>query len=103
VLPNSVPGFGHGTARPRGPAGTRLAVPDSRRLTPLLYAARDGRLDSARTLVAQAPTSSADANGITPLLMAISNNHMDVARFLVEREANINGDWALRPDPCGRG
>ena len=96
VLPNSVPGFGHGIGIVRGglpERGSRYLIPGA--LTPLLYAARDGRLDSARTLLAAgADIERADANGITPLLMAISNNHMDVARFLLESGANINVmDW----------
>ena len=96
VLPNSVPGFGHGIGIVRGglpERGSRYLIPGA--LTPLLYAARDGRLDSARALLAAgADIERADANGITPLLMAIANNHMDVARFLVERGANVNVmDW----------
>ena len=40
-------------------------------MTPLLYAARDGRLDAARLLVAAgADLELADGNGIRPLLMA---------------------------------
>jgi ankyrin repeat protein len=64
-------------------------------MTPLLYAARDGRLDSAQMLIAaKADVNQADTNGITPLLMAITNNHLDVAKFLLEKGANPNGtDW----------
>ena len=96
VLPNSVPGFGHGIGIVRGglpERGSRYLIPGA--LSPLLYAARDGRLESARTLVAAgADLEYADANGITPLLMAITNNHMDVARFLVDRGAAVNlSDW----------
>jgi uncharacterized protein len=96
VLPNSVPGFGHGVGIVRGglpERGSRYLIPGG--LTPLLYAARDGRLESARILVdAGANVSERDANGITALLMAITNNHMDVARFMIERGAEINvSDW----------
>jgi len=96
VLPNSVPGFGHGIGIVRGglpDRGSRYLIPGA--LTPLLYAARDGRLESARILLgAGADIEAKDANGITPLLMAITNNHMDVARFMVERGARINVvDW----------
>ena len=50
-------------------------------MTPLLYAARDGRLDAARMLVAAgADIEMADANGIRPLLMAVLNNNLVVAR-----------------------
>jgi uncharacterized protein len=96
VLPNSVPGFGHGVGIVRGglpERGSRYLIPGG--LTPLMYAARDGRLESARILVmAGADVEQADANGITPLLMAITNNHMDVARFLIDQRAQVNvSDW----------
>lgn len=64
-------------------------------MTPLLYAARGGRLDIVRLLVAaKADVQQADVNGITPLLMAITNNHLDVAKFLLEKGADPNAaDW----------
>ena len=96
VLPNSVPGFGHGIGIIRGgipERGSRYLIPGA--MTPLLYAARDGRLASATLLLdAGASIEQADGNGITPLLAAIGNNHPDVARMLVDRGANINVvDW----------
>jgi ankyrin repeat protein len=96
VLPNSVPGFGHGVGIVRGglpERGSRAPIPGG--LSPLLYAARDGRLESARILVtAGADVNQTDANGITPLIMAIANNHVDVARFLMEHGADIHAsDW----------
>jgi ankyrin repeat protein len=97
ILPNSVAGFGFGKGIIRGglPAdrGSRYFTPGG--LTPLLYAARDGRLDTAKVLVAAgADLSKKDPNDITPLLMAISNNHPDVARFLIDKGADINAsDW----------
>lgn len=96
VLPNSVPGFGHGVGIVRGglpERGSRYLIPGG--LSPLLYAARDGRLESARVLVAAgAEVNAADPNGISPLLMAVTNNHLDVARFLIDRGASVNvTDW----------
>ncbi len=96
ILPNSVPGFGHGVGIVRGglpERGSRAPIPGS--LSPLHYAARDGRLDIARILLnAKADIDQVDANGITPLLMAITNTHVDVARFLMDQGANINAvDW----------
>jgi ankyrin repeat protein len=69
-------------------------------MTPLLYAARDGRVAAARRLIdAGADLELADANGIRPLLMAALNNKMDVARLLISKRANINADdfWGRTP------
>ena len=69
-------------------------------MTPLLYAARDGRLGAAERLVAAgADLELSDANGIRPLLMAALNNKLDVARLLVSKGANVNADdfWGRSP------
>ena len=69
-------------------------------MTPLLYAARDGRLTAARKLVeAHADVELADANGIRPLLMAVLNNNLDVARLLLASGADVNADdfWGRSP------
>jgi ankyrin repeat protein len=96
ILPNSVPGFGHGIGIVRGglpDRGSRYLIPGA--MTPLLYAARDGRVESAKILLAAgAEIEHADANGITPLLMAITNDHVDMARFLIAQGANVKAvDW----------
>src|SRR5215813_9641680 len=78
--------------------GIRAATPGG--LTALLYAARDGRPQEARSLVAAgADVNLADPNGISPLLMAIVNNHLDVAKFLLDNNANVNADdfWGRTP------
>jgi uncharacterized protein len=74
--------------------------------TPLLYATRQGNLETTRLLVAAgADLEQSDANGVTPLLNAILNatlasqpsppaQHIEVAYFLIERGADINvSDW----------
>ena len=69
-------------------------------MTPLLYAARDGRLEPARLLVAAgADLELGDGNSIRPLLMAALNGQIAVARLLVERGANVNADdfWGRTP------
>ena len=96
ILPNSVPGFGHGIGIVRGglpDRGSRYLIPGA--MTPLLYAARDGRIESAKTLLAAgAEVEHTDANGITPLLMAITNNHIEMARYLIDHGANVRAvDW----------
>src|SRR4029450_3622216 len=64
ILPNSVPGFGHGIGIVRGglpPRGSRAPVPGG--MTPLLYAARDGRMDTVAMLLdAGADINERDAN-----------------------------------------
>jgi ankyrin repeat protein len=89
-------GGSHGMGIVRGgwPArGMRDPAPGA--MTPLLYAARDGRLEIAEALLAAgADMSAADANGITPLLMAITNAKTEVAQLLIERGAPVNAvDW----------
>lgn len=65
-------------------------------LTPLLFAARQGAVESAQVLVA----AGADLNlgepefNFTPLMMAIYNDHYDLAALLVERGSKFT-DGAL--------
>jgi ankyrin repeat protein len=96
ILPNSVPGFGHGIGIVRGGSpdrGRRAPTPGG--MTPVQYAARDGRLDTLKVLVAAgADINQVEANGITPLITAISNNHPEAATFLIEQGADIKKtDW----------
>ncbi len=64
-------------------------------MTALLYAARDGRIEMARTLLAaNAQVNQVEANGVSPLVMATANNHIDVAQLLLEHGADANTvDW----------
>jgi len=69
-------------------------------MTPLLYAARDGRRQIAAMLIAAgADIERPEVNGIAPLLMAILNNHLGVARVLLEAGADPNKDdfWGRTP------
>jgi len=68
-------------------------------LTALLFAARQGALQSARLLVeGKADLNQADPDGITPVMMAIMNAHYDVAALLINSGANVNA-----MDRTGRG
>ena len=60
-------------------------------LTPLMFAAREGDLDSARLLVeAGADVNAIAADGKNALGVAIFNGSYDVASFLIDRKADVN-------------
>jgi ankyrin repeat protein len=60
-------------------------------MTALLFAAREGNLEMARTLVdAKADLERPSANGTRPLVIAITNNHLELALFLLDRGADPN-------------
>ncbi len=97
IGPNSRKGFSFGVGIIRGgwPADRGMRPFRKGSMTPLLYAARDGRLATAKVLLdAGAAIDGKEANGITPLIMAISNDRMDVAKLLIERGADLDAqDW----------
>jgi len=69
-------------------------------MTPLNYAARDGRVEEARLLLAAgADVELAEANGMRPLLMALLNDQLEVARLLLAHGADVNADdfWGRTP------
>jgi len=69
-------------------------------MTALIYAARDGRVEAARHLIAAgADVELAEANGITPLLMAALNDQLEVAYLLLEAGADPDADdfWGRTP------
>jgi ankyrin repeat protein len=60
-------------------------------LTPLLLAARQGALESARALVeGKADLNLAEPAGFTPLIVAIMNANFDLAAMLLEKGADPN-------------
>jgi len=73
--------------------GARAARPGG--MTALLYAARDGRLQVVRLLLAAgASRELAQADEVRPLVMALTNNQLEVARVLIEAGADVNAaDW----------
>jgi ankyrin repeat protein len=78
--------------------GRRGATPGG--MTPLNYAARDGRFEEARLLLAAgADVELAEANGMRPLLMALLNEQLAVADLLLTHGADVNADdfWGRTP------
>jgi ankyrin repeat protein len=74
---------------PRKQAG--LTVLPRGNWTPLMYAARQGALDTARALAdAGANLDLTDPDGTTALVLAIINVHYDTAAVLIEAGANPN-------------
>jgi ankyrin repeat protein len=60
-------------------------------LTPLMFAAREGTLESARVLAdAGANLNLAEPDGATALVLAIINSHYDTAAMLLDRGADPN-------------
>ena len=69
-------------------------------LTPLMLAAREGRVDLARTLVnAGADVNAVAGDGKTALSLAIFNGNYEVAEFLVDSKADVNRADAQRFTP----
>ena len=69
-------------------------------LTPLMFAAREGDLESARLLVAAgAKVNALDGDGKGALSLAIFNGSYDVASFLVDNHADVNQADAERFTP----
>jgi ankyrin repeat protein len=67
-------------------------------LTPLIFAAREGDIESARALLdAGADVNQPSEYGWTPLLTAVNNRNYQLARLLIERGADVNlankGGW----------
>ncbi len=75
-----------------GNAPSRFEVPLSLGgFTPLLFAARQGDLESARILLdAGADVNEAAADGLSVLLVATDSGHEDLALFLLEHGAEPN-------------
>lgn len=99
--PPGAGGGSHGTGIVRGgwpDKGYQPEAPGG--MSPLLFAAREGRLEIAKLLLdAQADVNQADINGITPLISAISNHQLAVAQLLLERGANpkLADRWGRTP------
>ena len=60
-------------------------------LTPLLFAARDGRVESVKILLeAGADPNVVDPDRHTSMILALMNGHVDVARALIQHGIDVN-------------
>ena len=81
--PSSLPKLNFGTS-----GIVPMALPKGA-FTPLMYAARQGAIESARVLLdAKADVNLTDPDGTTALVIAIINAHYDLGALLVERGAD---------------
>ena len=72
-------------------AGTPAAPISKGGLTALVFAARQGSIESAKALLeAGADINQGDADGNNPLLIAILNNHDELAQILIDKGADVN-------------
>ena len=79
------------TTAPKLPAGSPIAPIARGGLTALLFAARQGELEAAKTLLdAKADINQADSDGNNGLTLAILNSHYDLAQVLIRRGADPN-------------
>jgi uncharacterized protein len=78
---------GLGFANPNAPG----EAPAKGGLTALLFAVREGALDSVKALVtAGAQVNQISVDGSSPLLVAVQNGFYDIGRFLIEHDADVN-------------
>ena len=60
-------------------------------MTALLYAAREGHLETAKALLeGGADINQVSADKFSPLVTAVANGHLDLAKFLVDKGADPN-------------
>jgi uncharacterized protein len=83
-------------ARPKQPSEEH----SSGLLTALMFAAREGDLESARLLVAAgAEVNATDGDGKNALSLAVFNGGYDVASFLIDKHVDVNNADAQRFTP----
>ena len=79
------------TSLPKMAAGTPAAPIARGGLTALLFAARQGQIDTTKALLdAKADINALDSDGNNALTLAILNTHYDLAQLLIDRGADPN-------------
>lgn len=79
------------TTLPKMEAGTPAAPIARGGLTALLFAARQGQIETAKALLdAKADINAVDSDGNNALVLAILNSHYDLAQVLIDRGEDVN-------------
>ncbi|MGP0074328.1 MAG: ankyrin repeat domain-containing protein [Bryobacteraceae bacterium] len=79
------------TTGPKMEAGTPAAPIARGGLTALLFAARQGEIDTVKALLdAKADINAVDSDGNNALVLAILNTHYDLTQLLIDRGADVN-------------
>jgi ankyrin repeat protein len=87
----NVRSYDRDTTMPKMEAGTPSAPIARGGLTALLFAARQGEIETARALLdAKADINAVDSDGNNALVLAILNNHFDLTQLLIDRGADPN-------------
>jgi uncharacterized protein len=87
----NVRSYDRDTSLPKMAAGTPAAPIARGGLTALLFAARQGQIDSVKALLdAKADINALDSDGNDALTLAILNTHYDLTQLLIERGADVN-------------
>jgi ankyrin repeat protein len=85
----NVRSYDRDTTMPKMEAGTPSAPIARGGLTALLFAARQGEIDTAKALLdAKADINAVDSDGNNALVLAILNGHYDLTQLLIERGAD---------------
>ena len=63
--------------------------------TPIITAARKGKIEQVKALLASGSDINSKYRNNTPLTMAIKNNHFEIVKFLVEKGADLESGELL--------
>ncbi len=87
----NVRSYDRDTTSPKMEAGTPSAPIARGGLTALLFAARQGEIETVKALLdAKADINAVDSDGNNALTLAILNNHFDLTKMLIDRGADPN-------------
>ncbi len=99
-VPNTTGRGFEGASPTAAPTGLPPQEQSGGLLTPLMFATREGDMESARILVAAgANVNAIDGDGKNAMALAIFSGNYDLASFLIDSHANVNQPDAQRFTP----